>query len=291
MAARKGFGHLCDLRVRGRVRTLGYGTRFHRPLHGFTLIELLVVIAIIALLVSILVPSLKRAKDLAKAGVCASRVRNFGSGLHMYANEENGRYPWSWNSPGDVYYYGDPTNPWRGYGGHTWALMLLPYTGSPSAYRCPSRGPGADQWTYYEPEEGTFNGQPYLIFSDYHANPDLGCLGWGPGRLGGWTVRSILAGQVTNPSDKVFAYDNCRNWSPYGSSPAKAFADYWIDALGDGDRSNWDGYSPTWGVPNIGTWHDKGTNVAFMDGHVERLPYDSIKTFYDIDETYWDFSK
>jgi len=58
---------------------------------AFTLIELLVVIAIVALLVSILVPSLRRARDLARMSVCASNLRTIGLGVHFYAQEHNGR--------------------------------------------------------------------------------------------------------------------------------------------------------------------------------------------------------
>jgi prepilin-type N-terminal cleavage/methylation domain-containing protein len=54
---------------------------------GFTLIELLVVVAIIALLISILLPSLSRARELAKRAVCASNLRGIGQGLHIYAND------------------------------------------------------------------------------------------------------------------------------------------------------------------------------------------------------------
>ena len=61
-----------------------------RPRPAFTLIELLVVIAIIALLVSILVPSLKRAKDLAKTAVCQTRLRSLVTGLNFYAEEHSG---------------------------------------------------------------------------------------------------------------------------------------------------------------------------------------------------------
>jgi len=56
---------------------------------GFTLIELLVVIAIIALLVSILMPSLARAKDLAKAAGCKMHLRNLGLALVLYQGENN----------------------------------------------------------------------------------------------------------------------------------------------------------------------------------------------------------
>ena len=51
---------------------------------AFTLIELLVVIAIIALLVSILVPSLSMANDLAKTTVCMTHLKNVGSGILQY---------------------------------------------------------------------------------------------------------------------------------------------------------------------------------------------------------------
>ena len=55
-----------------------------RTKKGFTLIELLVVIAIIALLVSILLPSLARARELAKQAVCATNLKGIGTSLGMY---------------------------------------------------------------------------------------------------------------------------------------------------------------------------------------------------------------
>ncbi len=59
--------------------------RSRRPRGAFTLIELLVVMAIIALLVAILLPSLSRAKENAKAAACASYLRTFGTAFEMYA--------------------------------------------------------------------------------------------------------------------------------------------------------------------------------------------------------------
>ena len=60
---------------------------------GFTLIELLVVVAIIALLISILLPSLRAAREQAKAAVCGSQLRSLGTGLASYASEQNGYIP------------------------------------------------------------------------------------------------------------------------------------------------------------------------------------------------------
>jgi prepilin-type N-terminal cleavage/methylation domain-containing protein len=64
---------------------------------GFTLIELLVVIAIISLLVSVLLPSLNRAKELAKRAVCSNTLRNLGSIFVTYANEYDGYVMPLWN--------------------------------------------------------------------------------------------------------------------------------------------------------------------------------------------------
>ena len=57
-----------------------------RRLKGFTLIELLVVIAIIALLVAMLLPTLAKARELAKRSMCAANLRNMGTGFAMYGN-------------------------------------------------------------------------------------------------------------------------------------------------------------------------------------------------------------
>lgn len=60
---------------------------------AFTLIELLVVIAIISLLVSILIPSLTKARELARRSLCANNLHNIHICLQYYANDYNGWYP------------------------------------------------------------------------------------------------------------------------------------------------------------------------------------------------------
>ena len=58
-----------------------------RKLKAFTLIELLVVIAIIALLISILLPALSRARELSKRTVCSSNMRGIGQAFYIYAQD------------------------------------------------------------------------------------------------------------------------------------------------------------------------------------------------------------
>lgn len=67
--------------------------RQRRRAQAFTLIELLIVIAIIALLSSIMLPSLNRAKDLARSAICQGNLHQAGVGFAFYSAEQYGFIP------------------------------------------------------------------------------------------------------------------------------------------------------------------------------------------------------
>ena len=86
-----GLSHLMGpIKIRSEEKAMSNSPRRR---HGFTLVELLVVIGIIALLVSILLPTLSRVRKQAYGVQCQANIRQICQGLIMYANAFKGWYP------------------------------------------------------------------------------------------------------------------------------------------------------------------------------------------------------
>ena len=116
---------------------LNRGISGNQP-HGFTLVELLVVIAIIALLLAILMPSLKKARRQAQTVICTSYTKQVGLSALTYALENNDFAP--------------PSHSWQYLNAHSrladlfpaanlkfpWQYYLWPYHKDWSIYRCPA---------------------------------------------------------------------------------------------------------------------------------------------------------
>jgi prepilin-type N-terminal cleavage/methylation domain-containing protein len=80
---------------------------------AFTLIELLVVIAIIALLMSILMPSLNKARKQARAVACLANLKQWGYIWHMYTEDSGGKFNTGGSAGGDA--------------ANDWLVLLMPY--------------------------------------------------------------------------------------------------------------------------------------------------------------------
>lgn len=214
---------------------------------GFTLIELLVVIAIIALLMSIIMPALRKVKDQAKMAVCLSNTKQLTVAWIMYADENNNKLVSSfyWTPP---IMHAGTNNPLpldeqlddleKG--------PLFPYLGgSTGIYRCPTQKKDI--------------ARSYNI--SHAMSPDKGAAYGGLDTLA-WAGESPDIPLVTKLS-------NIKN-----TSGRLVFVDEFTVTWGP--WTQWYSKESWWNQPPV--QHNEGTVFSFSDGHSERWKWHDDRT-------------
>jgi len=188
--------------------------------HGFTLVELLVVIAIIALLLSILMPALGRARESASSTICKGNLRTIGQAEQLFAEDNGGCIAYTRYDRPDPTGYGTQATYWAA---QLWSLfwhkdipgynnVKEPSIQRPKWLSCPSQrklispvytGTQVAAYTIWNDIERLGN-RWWLKNICYARNPFRGEGWWQPGYT---TTSPMKLSKITQPSDMTDVVD------------------------------------------------------------------------------------
>lgn len=252
-----------------KVENWGFaGRRSAFLLAAFTLVELLVVVAIIALLMTILVPNLSKAKVLTKRAACLANLSNLGKAAAIYQAEFGDYVPICWTNidPKD---HSQP-NAWK-----SWRTSLLPYTTGCNAFNCPAvTDSGVGGELFHTAEEirgyqmcGTVNEGSYGILYQYSLDTYKAINSAGVKTRGHpiWSQAFPVAPGVAwrHPADSVYVADGVLADGAIRYPSQTGYKGYGTSAIVPPSDP---AYSNGQLTRRFADRHE-GTNCLFVDGH------------------------